>query len=356
MNNLNKILVVSLTSIALSSCASNGFLAKKFGYTPDKYVPKDQIDQYVAKNYKSLGTNVAKTKYTTKTVPISSHAVMTSFGMSQSPEILKAYNNYVSGSVNSIVHSDGYTTYPFDPYNRPIFKCSVGRVCTIALEAGEQIIGKPSVGDSVHWKIDVGIAGQGNQASQMLIIKPLVVAADISKNNEVKYFSTNLIIPTNKRVYNIGLLSTPANQNTSVMNFYYPNETSQKLEDEVKKLNSKTNAYSPSTQTNYETNVDFNNINPEKYHIVVKSKDIPNWKPVLAFDDGNKTFLKLPSNTNSYQLPAVWVERQDGKKELSSANVFHKPYFIIDGTYKNIFLFGGSDKEENAQEVEISKD
>ena len=33
-----------------------------------------------------------------------------------------------------------------------------------------------------------------------------------------------------------------------------------------------------------------------------------------------------------------------------------KPYYIIDGTYKNIFLFSGSDKQDNDQQVEISKD
>ena len=84
--------------------------------------------------------------------------------MSQSADIVKAYNNYMQGDEDTIVSSDGYTTYPYDPYSRPIFKCSVGRVCIINLHAGEQIIGLPFLGDSLHWNVNVGSTGSGSNA------------------------------------------------------------------------------------------------------------------------------------------------------------------------------------------------
>ncbi len=355
---MKKIILLALSTLFLSSCASDGFLASQFGYTSDKYIPKDKLPQYLAQNYSSTDLKIPETIYTTQTIPISSSAVLTSFGMNQSADIVKAYNNYMQGNEDTIVSSDGYTTYPYDPYSRPIFKCSIGRVCTINLQAGEQIIGKPSLGDSLHWDMNIGSTGTGSNASQILFIKPLVVKGDL-QNGKPKYFSTNLVIPTNKRVYNIGLLSTKPNQNTSIMNFYYPRETSSQLEQQVANLNSNnpvSNDSHPNPLSSSATNIDMNNINPEKYHIKVVSKIAPKWKPIAAFDDGHKTLIKLPDNIDSYQLPVVWVQREDGNKELSSSNTFKKPYYIIDGTYKNIFLFSGSDKQDNDQQVEISKD
>lgn len=355
---MKKIILLSLSTLLLSSCASDGFLASQFGFTSDKYIPKDKLSQYLAKNYSSTDLKIPETIYTTKIIPISSNAVLTSYGMNQSPAIVKAYNNYMQGGEDTIVSSDGYTTYPYDPYSRPIFKCSVGRVCTINLESGEQIIGKPSLGDSLHWNMNVGSTGSGSDASQILFIKPLVQKGDL-QNGKPRYFSTNLVIPTNKRVYNIGLLATKPNQNTSIMNFYYPRETSSKLEQQVANLNKNhpvSNNLNSHQSYSSATNIDMNNINPEKYHIKVVSKITPTWKPIAAFDDGHKTLIKLPSNIDSYQLPVVWVQREDGQKELSSSNTFKKPYYIIDGTYKNIFLFSGSDKQDNDQQVEISKD
>ena len=345
-----------ISALTLSSCTCDGLIARQFGYTPDKYIPKDKIQDYIKSNYSAKDLKISETVYTTKEIPVSSNAVLTSYGMAQDPNIIKAYNNYISGSSDTIVSSDGYTTYPYDPYSRAILKCSIGRVCTINLQAGEKIIGKPSLGDSLHWMINVGVTGNGDNASQILLVKPIVVKNDL-QHDKVRYFSTNLIIPTDKRVYNIGLLQTAPNQNTTIMNFYYPQETASNLEQEVSNLNSQQSTNSQiQKDINYTADVNMNDINPEKYHIKVKSKNIPLWKPIIAFDDTKQTYLKLPTNVDSYQLPTVWVERIDGNKELASANSFHKPYYIIKGIYKKILLYGGTDKDNNAQTVEITRD
>jgi P-type conjugative transfer protein TrbG len=349
-----RILIVCTLAVILSSCASDGFIAQKFGYTPDKYIPKDKVQDYIDSHYDAKDLKISKTIYTTKEIPVSSNAVMTSFGMTQNTNIINAYNNYMNQEENTIVQSDGYTTYPYDPYSRPILKCSIGRVCTIQLQAGETIQGKPSLGDSLHWNMDVGTHGSADNSSQMLLLKPIVVKNDL-QNGSVKYFSTNLIIPTDKRVYNIGLLETPPNQNTTIMNFYYPQETSDKLTQQVADLKShKSSTNQDQQDISYTTNVNMNDINPEKYNITVKSENTPLWKPTTVFDNGKQTFIKMPDNIDSYQLPAVWVQRQNGEKELSNSNTFHKPYFVIQGIYKTIYLYDGSGK--NTQSVEITRD
>ena len=349
-----KILIPCVSAIILSSCASDGMLARQLGYTPDKYVPKDKIQEYINSNYQAKDLKISKTIYTSKDIPVSPNAVMTSYGMTQDANTIKAYNAYVNHEKDNIVHSDGYTTYPYDPYSRPILKCSVGRICSIQLQAGEKIQGQPRLGDSIHWQVDVGSNGTGVDSSQMLFIKSIVTKKDLS-GGKVKYFPTNLIIPTDKRVYQIGLIGTKPNDDTSIINFYYPQETSQKLAKQVAALNSNSSADNQSQQDiSYTKNINMSDINPEDYTIKVKSDKKPLWNPTTVFDNKNQTFIKMPNNLNSYQLPAVWVERDNGEKELSSSNTFHKPYFVIQGIYKKIYLIDGSG--DNAQAVEIVKD
>ena len=40
------------------------------------------------------------------------------------------------------------------------------------LQAGEKIVGEPQIGDSVRWNISPGMYGNGDQATQMIVLKP----------------------------------------------------------------------------------------------------------------------------------------------------------------------------------------
>ena len=361
MKKVNKFVVLGLISAGLTGCASDGYLAKQFGYTSDKYIPIDKADKYFAQQK----IKASKVEYNVEKIPVSRSAVITSYGLSQNPEIKKAYENYVSGGQETVVRSDGFITYPFDTYSRPILECSIGRVCAIQLEAGEKITTKGVLaGDTVRWKVSIQKTGDGADESQMVSIKPIVPDnrdPNVKKSLEIKKFSTNLMITTNKRVYNIGLLAQPKGAISTVMNFYYPLETAKDVNKQIEQLaaQNKTVAATPASLA---TDVNFNDINTN-YSIDLDTKSSffsskkatnPSWMPLQVFDDGHKTFIKLPKNADQFQLPAVWVVRDDNKEELSNNATYQSPYYVVDGVYKKVLLFTGFDNKK--VQVTITRD
>ncbi|MBK2270172.1 TrbG/VirB9 family P-type conjugative transfer protein [Francisella philomiragia] len=348
--NIKKIVLISFIGATLGSCTSvKNEVGGWMGFNTENYLPQDQRDEYFKKHYLSKGVKVPKVEYELEKIPVSRSGVLTSYGFSDKPEVEKAYEEYVNGGKNTVVRGEGFITYPYDPYSKPTLECSFNRVCAIQLQEGEQLTSAPVLGDSERWVMDVMTTGDGDKSSQLVTLKPIVTQQAKSTN-----FSTNLMMTTTKRVYNIKLVADGMAGKSNTMNFYYPFDTAKMINAKVEQAKIAVNKPYMASD-NLATNVDFNTINPEKYEIKAPEKNPPEWTPLVVFDDGHKTFIKLPSNTDSYQLPAVWVERSDGSKQLSSNDTFQKPYFIIDGVYKKIFLFSGADKQGNKQEVEIIK-
>jgi len=361
---LRNIALLSLVAASLTGCAGvKSDVGNFFGYSDENYISKGNADSYFRKHYAKSTTTVPTIEYAVEKIPVSRNAVMTSFGFSKNPEVKEAYEQYITGGQNFVVKSDGFITYPYDQYSRPILECSLGRVCSIQLESGEQMTSSPSLGDSSRWAMDVMTTGTGDVASQIITIKPILTEKAMKRGQEqgkLNKFSTNIMITTTKRVYNIGLLAVPDGAKSTTMNFYYPFETSEMINSKVEAIKHSngvgTNYSSGGKNDGIPTDVDFNSINPEAYKIKVTGKKAPKWTPTVVFDDGHKTFIKLPANTDQYQLPAVWIQRDTGDKELSSNDTFQKPYFILDGVYKKVFLFSGADVDGNKQEVVIKKD
>ena len=71
--------------------------------------------------------------------------------------------------------------------------CAPLRVCIVELQAGEKIVGEPQIGDSVRWNISPGMYGDGDQATQMIVLKPQEAGLD-----------TNLLVATDRRAYYFG--------------------------------------------------------------------------------------------------------------------------------------------------------
>ncbi|MBK2341728.1 TrbG/VirB9 family P-type conjugative transfer protein [Francisella philomiragia] len=358
LSKLNKYVVLGLVAVGLSSCAGvKRDIGNFFGYSDENYIPKDQADEYFKKNYLAKGVKVPKVEYEIEKIPVSRSAVMTSFGFSQNPEIKKAYENYVSGGAETVVRSEGFVTYPYDPYQRPILECSLGRVCAVQLETGEKITPNGLIaGDTVRWDVAIQTTGAGDKESQVVSVQPRFIDSRDPKEmkqmvSQLKPFSTNLRISTNKRIYNIGLLGQPKGSISTVMNFYYPFETAQATNSQIAQLYRQHEDSVQAQNITFATDVKFDQINT-KYSI--SEKDNPAWKPTQVFDDGHKTFIKLPENADTFQLPAVWVVRDNNKEELSSNASYKKPYYVLDGVYKKIIMFTGTDN--NRTQVTITRD
>jgi len=106
---------------------------------------------------------------------------------------------------------EGRVVYTFGESD-PTVVCTPLRVCDIELEAGEVIVGEPQIGDGVRWKVSPAVHGSGASKTTHVIVKPT------ARNIE-----TNLIIPTDRRVYHLRLAAVDDSARfTRYISFYYP--------------------------------------------------------------------------------------------------------------------------------------
>jgi len=353
------IVIVSI----LSSCASDGYIAKQFGYDEKNYIPKDKINEYIAKQ--PIEKQETIVKYDELTT--SRNAVLSSRGLTNNKQVVSAFNNFVNGKNNYIVKGKNSKVYPYDPYNEETIICSFGYICTITLEKGELMTGTSKVGVSSLWDITSAITGQDENKTQIISLKALPL---ISKGNDdgisldkQSGASTNFIVPTNKRVYNFRLI---VNNGSSYENisFYYPNETlnmmNKKLkaryENKIKEEESKVSLLDdPTIIKSVDKNGDI--ILNTRYEMSIRDDNLwfwqsekkPSWNPITVFDNGAKTVIQFPKNIHQVDLPNVMVIKDTKDQEILNPRYRNNKY-ILDGVYKKILLFKtGSDNKTKVQ-------
>ena len=260
--------------------------------------------------------------------------VHATFGVGDDPLVVKAYNEYTRTGTLKTIHTAGWTTYPYTANSKPIMACQPLRLCVVQLEAGEQL-NSVNVGDSVHWRVGEFMTGKGSSGTVSITIKPTVVQA-----------ATDLIISTDKRTYNIGLMSKKG-VIPSILRFYYPEET---LKNTVlaaqKQQQTGMKDQEVLTQSVEKTKIDLNHVS-FNYQM---SGDSPVWKPVRVFDDTDKTFIQLPAMSTRFDLPVLYLSKQ-GK--LSMVNYrYQSPYFIVDGLFQKAWLISGKGSEKVKVEID----
>lgn len=172
----------------------------------------------------------------------------------------------------------------------PSVICSPVKICDIQLEKGETITNL-QIGDSTRWIIDV-LNSDGVKEAH-ITIKPVS-----SKN------STNMLIVTDRRQYNINLKSDNKKYYSRI-SFLYPNKENKLV-------------------TVYDSI-------PEKskydYHI---RGDKTAWTPQEIRTDGRKTYIKLSDKFKySSNLPVIYTLDDDGV-EAQVNNRLYKNWIIAD--------------------------
>jgi P-type conjugative transfer protein TrbG len=104
---------------------------------------------------------------------------------------------------------DGRVLYVFGQ-GMPVMVCAPLRVCAVELQPGEHLQSQPQIGDSRRWEITPVMAGSGLDQTPLLIVKPWEPGLE-----------TDLIIPTDRRTYVVGLISDPT-RFVSRVAFKYP--------------------------------------------------------------------------------------------------------------------------------------
>ena len=313
-------LVIGGLSISLTACSTPKML-----YNPDHYIPAnalknerpgDKVKIPSMPNDKGLENLIVNDSY-------------------NSPELKKVFQEYMSSGDSKSIKGDGFITLPYNKYKRPIIECAPLQVCQIKLEENE-VLNDVAIGDSLRWIHEKIYQGTAENGSWIIILKPTEYG-----------IATNASITTNKRIYNLGLLSAKQGKSieSPMVDFWYPSEMAEHVisNAEIKKarLNEAgSNVLSSSSANNPGTYTDVKNLN-FNYSL---SGDTPEWKPAQVFDDGNKTFIRMPPMIDRVNLPILYIFKND-KEEMINYR-YKRPYIIYDGLFDKAVLI--SDVEEGS--------
>lgn len=202
---------------------------------------------------------------------------------------------------------------------------SPGRVTVIALQQGEELV-TVSAGDTVRWIVGDTSSGSGATLRVNILVKPTRTS-----------LKTNLVVTTNRRTYLLELSSTSQAWMASV-SWDYPKDRMLALQKQAQQAQ----ASAP-----VETGMTLEQI---RFRYAV-SGDSPPWKPLRAFDDGERVYIQFPGGIAQGELPPLFVIGARGDGQLVNYR-FRSPYYVVDRLFGAAELRLGGDK---AQVVRIDR-
>lgn len=194
-------------------------------------------------------------------------------------------------------------------------------ITDITLAPGEKLISE-AAGDTLRWQVAQTYSGSGSTLTQHVLVKP-------SQSG----LTNTMVISTDQRVYHLILQSTD-NSYMAQVQWNYDSNSSM-----VSTGNDATNPVLAAAQNN-NPSVDLTNLNFNyKFGMVQGSQ--PAWYPVRVFNDGRQTYIQLPPNYDSTQLPMLFVADDSGNYGTSVNWRYRAPYMIADIVIKNARLQTG---------------
>jgi type IV secretion system protein VirB9 len=224
---------------------------------------------------------------------------------------------------------DGRVVYTYGS-GLPTVVCAPLRVCIVELQAGEQLLGEPQIGDSVRWNIAPALYGKADEQTTLIVIKPQDSGLD-----------TNLLITTDRRAYYLRLISKPVDYIARV-SFAYPNDRANKAA--WKQHEVRASARNEGANGGPSASLDSLHFDYE-----IKGKDT-HIKPQQVFDDGSKTYIRMSPDIAARDLPVLVALGADGKPEMVNYRVKGNTY-VADRLFDRAELVLGNGKK--AQKVEI---
>jgi len=194
---------------------------------------------------------------------------------------------------------------------------SPGRVTVITLQQGEELV-TVSAGDTVRWIVGDTASGAGASLRVNVLVKPTRVG-----------LKTNLVITTNRRTYLLELSSTPQAWMASA-SWDYPKDRMLALQKQAQQAQ----ATAP-----VDSGLSLEQI---KFRYAITG-DSPPWKPLRAFDDGERVYIQFPAGIAQGELPPLFVIGPQGDGQLVNYR-FRSPYYVVDRLFGAAELRLGADK------------
>ncbi|WP_223724219.1 P-type conjugative transfer protein TrbG [Pseudomonas aeruginosa] len=194
---------------------------------------------------------------------------------------------------------------------------AVGRVTVIALQPGEELV-TVAAGDTVRWIVGDTSSGSGDALRVNVMVKPIRSG-----------LKTNLVITTSRRTYLLELTSTEKTWMASV-SWEYP-------KDKMLALQRQSQAASAAAPVDAGLSLE-----KIRFRYAVSGSNPP-WKPLRAFDDGEKVYIQFPPGIAQGELPPLFVIGAQGDGQLVNYR-FRAPYYIVDRLFGAAELRLGGDK------------
>ena len=205
-------------------------------------------------------------------------------------------------ATNPFIGEQGYVIYPYGEVI-PIITCRPMRMTDV----------------TVRWMFSPSQSMKNGLAVSHIVVKPSQPG-----------ISTNLLVHTDKRTYNLDFTATDNSQYIRGVAFSYQTNN---LTAIFSKSQQNTSGKKPlEDELQLGTNgVNFDSLYT-RYTIIDKNK--VDWKPDAVFDDGNKTYIRMPLRFS--ETPAFYIYL-DKKETLSNYRVKGR-YYIVDRLFDRAYL------------------
>ncbi|MGE7088899.1 P-type conjugative transfer protein TrbG, partial [Achromobacter xylosoxidans] len=174
-----------------------------------------------------------------------------------------------------------------------------GRVTVISLQPGEELV-TVAAGDTVRWIVGDTSSGAGNDLRVNVLVKPIRSG-----------LKTNVVITTSRRTYLIELTSTDKAWMASV-SWEYP-------KDQMLALRRQDQAAQAAAPV--DTGLSLEKI---RFRYAISGSNPP-WKPLRAFDDGEKVYIQFPPGIAQGELPPLFVIGAGPDRRAGSAGRVRGP-------------------------------
>jgi type IV secretion system protein VirB9 len=214
-------------------------------------------------------------------------------------------------TIPPIIGQDGSVLYRFGAQD-PKLVCAPLRLCDIALQPGEEIVGL-NCGDLTRWSIDPVYASGATDTAHVY-----VTPRDYG-------IETSLIITTSRnRAYHIQLIAD-AQKFMPRISFSYPDELANKLLilRAQRKQREEKRAKEVQRDTLPETGQNMGELS-----FAYDYEGRAPWKPVRTYNDGRKTTIQLPPATEHTEAPAFLEKRSDGDL-FNDEELVQVPYRVL---------------------------
>lgn len=264
-----------------------------------------------------------------------------------------ATREYRESGIARAVPLGNFVAFPFG-HTHPVLTCTVLRVCVIELQGGEAVVNEPIAGDQARWIIQPAQAGPEGQ-NTLIVVKPK--ECDIT---------TNLVVPTDRRIYDLTLDSPPcARRSTNPqqkyvrhVRFYYPDDDSASVvasgfngSPAGRAARVPGAAYDTASEGTLNRAYGVKRERRGPWGLFGrKPLDFP-WQPAEMYDDGAHVYITLPREARHHAAPVLYALEDDGTRTMVNYTLDDSTY-ITDRVFRRAVVVLASGGRERRLEIE----